>query len=362
MPDHRVRAERARAATRGEARPRRAAGSLRRRASRLATLAGGQGGAVVMLFVLILVFAWLAPGFLSVGNAVNILRQFAVPLILAVGQTLVIISAGIDLSVAATAALAGSVMGVAFAHWGLPEPVAILLGLLAGFAVGIFNGFAITRLKVPDIIATLGTFTGVRGVALLVTGGLPVPDFTQVAEEGRRMPESVTTLGAGQLYGFPLIILVSAVAVALGWFILSRTKLGRSIYAVGGNREAARVSGINVGRTKFWVYVISGLLAAVGGMMLSGRLASANALMANLMELQTIAAVVIGGTALFGGEGRVGGTVIGVAIIGVLANGLNILGVSEFWQRVVTGLIIVLVVALDQWRRRVAAREQGQTA
>jgi ribose transport system permease protein len=321
---------------------------------------GGQGGALAMLVLLVAGFSLLAPNFLTVGNLLNILRQFAVPLMLAVGQTLVIITAGIDLSVAATAALAGSVMGVAFAHWGMSQPVAILLGLGAGFLVGAFNGWAITKLRVPDIIATLGTLTAVRGVALLVTGGLPVPNFTQVVE-GRRMPPAVILLGAGTYYRVPLIILVAAACAVVGWFILSRTTLGRAFYAVGGNREAARVSGINVDRTKFWVYVISALLASVGGMMLSGRLASANALMANLMELQTIAAVVIGGTALFGGEGRVGGTVIGIFIIGVLANGLNIFGVSEFWQNIITGLIIVLVVALDQWRRRATATAEGRT-
>jgi len=319
---------------------------------------GGQGGAMVMLVVLVAAFSVLAPNFLTVGNVLNILRQFAVPMMLAVGQTLVIITAGIDLSVAATAALAGSVMGVAFAHWGVSQPVAILLGLGAGFLVGAFNGWAITRLKVPDIIATLGTLTAVRGVALLVTGGLPVPNFSQVVE-GRRMPPAVTFLGAGTYYRVPLIIVVAITCAVVGWFILSRTTLGRAIYAVGGNREAAHVSGINVNRTKFWTYVISALLASVGGIMLSGRLASANALMANLMELQTIAAVVIGGTALFGGEGRVGGTVIGVFIIGVLANGLNIFGVSEFWQSIITGLIIVVVVALDQWRRRATATAEG---
>lgn len=334
---------------------------IRGGAVRVLTAAGGQGGALVMLAVLMIGFSLLAPNFLTVDNLLNILRQFAVPLMLAVGQTLVIITAGIDLSVAATAALAGSVMGVAFAHWGLPQAVAILLGLAAGFAVGAFNGWAITKLKVPDIIATLGTLTAVRGIALLVTGGLPVPNFSQVVE-GRRMPPAVTYLGAGEYYGFPLIILVGAACAVVGWFILSRTVLGRSIYAVGGNREAAHVSGIDVGRTKFWVYVISGLLSAVGGMMLSGRLASSNALMANLMELDTIAAVVIGGTALFGGEGRVGGTVIGIFIIGVLANGLNIFGVSDFWQRIVTGLIIIGVVALDQWRRRVVASAREGSA
>ena len=176
------------------------------------------------------------------------------------------------------------------------------------------------------------------------------------------MPPAVTFLGAGTYYRIPLIIVVAAACAVVGWFLLSRTTLGRAMYAIGGNREAAHVSGIDVDRTKFWTYVISALLASVGGMMLSGRLASANALMANLMELQTIAAVVIGGTALFGGEGRVGGTVIGIFIIGVLANGLNIFGVSEFWQSIITGLIIVLVVALDQWRRRAtAAAAEGST-
>jgi ribose transport system permease protein len=208
---------------------------------------------------------------------------------------------------------------------------------------------------VPDFIATLGTLAAVRGVALLVTDGLPVPDYTR-AVEGRRVPGSVATLGAESVLGIPLIVVVAAACALLGWFLLSRTKLGRAAYAIGGNREAARVSGIRIERSKWWIYVISGLLAAVAGMMLTGRLASANALMADGMELQSIAAVVVGGTALFGGEGGVGGTMIGILIIGVLANGLSILGVAEFWQRVVNGLIIVAVVALDQWRRRVASR------
>jgi ribose transport system permease protein len=334
--------------------------SARRRAARAGIRvldgAGGLGGAIVILAMLMLVFAIIAPAFLTLDNLVNVLRQHAVLLILAVGQTLVIISRGIDLSVAATAALAASVMGVSYAHYGLPQGVAVLLGLMAGLAVGAFNGFVITRWHVPDIIATLGTLTAVRGIALLVTGGQPVPDFRQVVE-GRRMPPVITTLGAGSFYGVPLIIVVALVCCGIGAFILARTKLGRSIVAVGGNREAAHVSGINVNRTKFLVYLISGGLAAVGGMMMSGRLASANALMLNLMELSTIAAVVIGGTALFGGEGRVSGTIIGVFIIGLLSNGLNILGLADFWQRVATGLIIILVVALDQWRRRVTIRD-----
>jgi ribose transport system permease protein len=329
---------------------------VRRASVRVATAAGGRGGAVAILLLLVLAFFIATPDFLTLRNLLNILRQYSVPAILAVGQTVVIVSAGIDLSVAATAALSGSLMGVAFAHWGWPEPLALLLGLGAGFGVGAVNGFVITRWRVPDFIATLGTLAAVRGVALLVTDGLPVPDYTR-AVEGRTIPGSVGTLGSDSALGVPLIVVVAVVSAVAGWFVLMRTKLGRSAYAIGGNREAARVSGIRVDRAKRRIYVISGLMASVAGMMLAGRLASANALMADGMELQSIAAVVIGGTNLFGGEGGVGGTMIGILIIGVLANGLNILGVADFWQRVVNGLIIVIVVALDQWRRRIARRE-----
>jgi ribose/xylose/arabinose/galactoside ABC-type transport system permease subunit len=331
--------------------------NLRSLTVRTATAAGGVGGAIAILALLVLAFFIATPDFLTVNNTLNILRQYSVPAILAVGQTIVIVSAGIDLSVASTAALSGSLMGVAFAHWGWPEPAALLLGLAAGFAVGAFNGFVITRWKVPDFVATLGTLAAVRGVALLVTGGLPVPDYER-AVEGRTIPASVSKLGAESVARVPLIAFVAAGCAIVGWFLLSRTKLGRAGYAIGGNRDAARASGIRVERSKWWIYVISGLMAAIAGFMLTGRQASANALMADGMELQSIAAVVIGGTNLFGGEGGVGGTMIGILIIGVLANGLNILGVAEFWQQVVNGLVIVVVVAIDQWRRRAARGAQ----
>ena len=321
--------------------------------ARAVTVAGGRGGALIILFLLVVAFAIVTPDFLTVNNLINILRQYSVLMILAVGQTLVIVSRGIDLSVASNAALSGSVMGVAYAYWAWPEPASLLVGLAAGVAVGAFNGFVITRLDVPDFIATLGTFVAVRGIALLVTDGLPVPDFER-AVEGRTLPSTISTLGVDSVLGMPLIAVVALVCALIGGFILARTRLGRSAYAIGGNTEAARMSGIKVERSKMWIYVFSGLLAAVGGFMLTGRQASANALMGEGLELQSIAAVVIGGTNLFGGEGRMSGTVIGVLIIGVLSNGLSIAGVAEFWQRVVNGLIIVAVVALDQWRRRAA--------
>ena len=321
--------------------------------ARAVTVAGGRAGALIILFLLVVAFTIVTPDFLTVNNLINILRQYSVLMILAVGQTLVIVSRGIDLSVASNAALSGSVMGVAYAYWAWPEPASLLVGLAAGVAVGAFNGFVITRLDVPDFIATLGTFVAVRGIALLVTDGLPVPDFER-AVEGRTLPGTISTLGVDSVLGMPLIAVVALICALIGGFILSRTRLGRSAYAIGGNTEAARMSGIKVERSKMWIYMISGLLAAVGGFMLTGRQASANALMGEGLELQSIAAVVIGGTNLFGGEGRMSGTVIGVLIIGVLSNGLSIAGVSEFWQRVVNGLIIVAVVALDQWRRRAA--------
>jgi len=318
---------------------------------RIAGLAGGRGGAALILLGLVVFFAIASEDFLTSNNLLNILRQYSVPMILAVGQTIVIVSRGIDLSVASCAALSGSVMGVAFAHWGWPEPLALLLGLAAGFAVGAFNGFVITKWNVPDFIATLGTFTAVRGIALLITDGLPVPDFDKV-QEGRGIPESASTLGSDTIGRIPLIAVVALVCVLLGSLVLNRTRLGRSAYAIGGNPDAARISGIRVERSKMKIYILSGMLAAVAGFLLMGRQGSANALMGDGMELQSIAAVVIGGTNLFGGEGKISGTVIGMLVIGVLSNGLAIMGVAEFWQRVVNGLIIIAVVALDQWRRR----------
>src|SRR3712207_1225777 len=183
--------------------------------ARAVTVAGGRGGALIILFLLVVAFAIVTPDFLTVNNLINILRQYSVLMILAVGQTLVIVSRGIDLSVASNAALSGSVMGVAYAYWAWPEPASLLVGLAAGIAVGAFNGFVITKLNVPDFIATLGTFVAVRGIALLVTGGLPVPDFER-AVEGRTLPDTISTLGVDSVLGMPLIAVVALVCALIG--------------------------------------------------------------------------------------------------------------------------------------------------
>ncbi|MEW6229101.1 MAG: ABC transporter permease, partial [Bacillota bacterium] len=221
-----------------------------------------------------------------------------------------------------------------------------------GTAAGFVNGVIITKGRIPDFIATLGLLSTARGIALIVTGGLPVPSHLTATALKAYLPRGLIWVGSGDILGVPVAALVALAVAIIGWVITAHTVLGRSAYAIGGNREAARVSGINIAMSKILVYSIMGFMAAVAGLTLTGRLNSANALMAEGAELQSIAAVVIGGTNLFGGEGTIVGTVIGAVIMGILANGLNLLNVSAFWQRVIMGLVIISVVVFDQWRRR----------
>ncbi len=320
-----------------------------------------RGGPLIALIVLAAYLSLASPHFLKIGNLTNVVTRTAILAILAVGQTLVILSAGIDLSVGATAALAASVSAVLMTqqlqiagltigplNFGVGLVIALVVGTLAGF----INGVIITKGRIPDFIATLGAMATLRGVALLITGGLPVPSHLTATELKGYLPEQMVWLGGGNILGVPVAGLVALGVLVAGWIILRYTALGRAIYAVGGNREAARVSGINTDRTKIIVYTLSGLMAALAGVVLAGRLNSANALMGEGEELNSIASVVIGGTNLFGGEGGVFGSLIGALITKVLENGLNLLNVSEFWQRVAQGLVIILVVIFDQWRRR----------
>lgn len=316
-----------------------------------------RSGPLIALLLLVAVLSVIAPYFLTIDNLLTVARQSAFVAILAIGQTVVIITGGIDLSVAAVAALAACIAAVLMTEpitlFGLTvgpfHPLlAVAIAIAIGVLTGALNGWIIARFGIPDFIATLGTMTLLRGVSLLVTDGLPVPSFRA---GGAGLPQLLIWVGSGNLFGIPVSVIIAAAVALLGWFILRYTAFGRAVYAVGGNREAARVSGIRVGRTKILAYAFSGLTAAIGGIILMGRLSSANALMGEGEELRSIASVVIGGTNLFGGEGGVLGSVIGALIIGVLGNGLNLLGVSPFWQRVAQGAVIVLVVILDQWRR-----------
>jgi ribose/xylose/arabinose/galactoside ABC-type transport system permease subunit len=312
--------------------------------------------AVLVFAVLLFVYyVSTAPRFFSVTNATNVGARTAADIIMAVGQTLVIISAGIDLSVGAIVAFSGSLASVAYCYWGVPVLPAILLGLAAGALLGFINGLIITKGRIPDFIATLGMMTTARGLGLILTGGLPVPSHLTAITLKAYLPEEIIWMGSGNVLGFPAGTLIALLVVVAGWVILMHTGFGRALFAVGGNREAARVSGINVDRTKIMVYALAGLLAAIAGLVLVGRMNSANALMADGAELQSISAVVIGGTNLFGGEGGVIGSLLGALIMGILRNVLNLHNMQDFAQRVVMGLLIIGVVLFDQLRRRYGA-------
>jgi ribose transport system permease protein len=320
-----------------------------------------QGGPIIALLLLGAFMTFASPFFLTEGNVDNVLRRNAVVAILAIGQTFVILGAGIDLSVGSAAALAGSVSAVLMTQpiqvsgiriGPLDAYTGLLVAILTGGLAGLLNGLIITKGRIPDFIATLGTLSAFQGIALVVTSGFPIPSFSTVEGARNALPPEQRWIGNGELFGLPVTALIAVATVALAYLILRQTAFGRCIYAVGGNREAARISGINVDGIRMLTYVVSGLLAGLAGYLLTGRLNSANALMGNLLELESIAAVVIGGTNLFGGDGGVVGSFVGALITGVLNNGLNLLNVSSFWQEIIQGAVVISVVIFDQWRRR----------
>jgi ribose transport system permease protein len=295
---------------------------------RLGTLAG--------LLGLCLLLWILTPHFLTVSNLLNVLEQTSINAVIAVGMTFVILSAGIDLSVGSVLALAGVVMATLLQQ-GWPVAPAIAAGLLIGFAFGALNGVAIAWGRLPPFIATLGMMSIARGCALLFTEGRPVSGFD----------ETFRSLATARILGIPAPVLLTAAVYLVARFVLSSTRFGRYVYAIGGNEEATRLSGVNVGLHKIFVYGVSGLTSGIAAVLLTARLNSAQPIAGIMYELDAIAAVVIGGTSLAGGEGGVGGTLIGALIMGVLRNGLNLLGVSSFLQQVVIGLVIVVAVLLD---------------
>lgn len=300
-----------------------------------------QNGAFVALILLGGIMAILSPVFLTSQNLLNIGIQAAVVAILAFGQTFVIVSAGIDLSVGSVAALAGIVTGYSASNMGINPLLAILLGLLTGTACGLVSGALITFGRLPAFIATMAMLSIGRGLALVISNGIPVKQSAEVAWFG------------STLFGFlPVPLLIMVLLGLLTAFILNRTYVGRTMYAIGGNEEAARLSGINVTRAKLIIYALAGTFSAIAGLVLAGRLASGQPQAAVGYELDAIAAVVIGGASLSGGSGRAFGSFVGALVLAVIRNGLNLLNVSSFWQQVVIGLVIALAVLTDTLRRR----------
>jgi erythritol transport system permease protein len=323
--------------------------------------------ALVVLVVLVAAFSALSPAFLTAGNLTILVKHVAINAILAVGMTFVILSGGIDLSVGSVAGLAGILAGVLLDTGLVLRPfgvvvyfhawLVVVLALLAGALAGALNGLLVARLNVAPFIATLGSLYVARGAALLISGGATYPNLAGRPDLGNT---GFLTLGSGSLLGLPVPIWLMLAFAAAGLFVAGRTPFGRRVYAVGGNERAAGLSGVRVPWIKFAVYVISGVCAAMVGLIIAAQLASAHPATGETFELNAIAAVVLGGTSLAGGRGGVGGTIAGAFVIGVLADGLILLGVSQFWQIVIKGIVIVLAVILDQMRqsqaRRAAAR------
>ncbi|HEY4326425.1 MAG TPA: ribose ABC transporter permease [Mucilaginibacter sp.] len=303
---------------------------------------------LIALIVLCVVLSILSDKFLTADNGWNVMRQISVNICIAVGMTLVVLTSGIDLSVGSVLALCGAITAGLLKN-GIEIPSnnlfigftvlgAIVMGLLVGSIIGAANGYTITRFKVPPFVATLAMLTIARGLTMLYTKGFPISV----------LGDNFAQIGTGWFIGIPVPVWISVIVVLAAVAVTSKTPLGRYIYAIGGNENAARLSGININRVKIIVYSMAGALAAVGGMIVTSRLDSAQPNAGISYELDAIAAVVIGGTSLSGGRGSIWGTVLGAVIIGVLNNGLVLLNVSPFWQQVVKGLVILLAVIIDK--------------
>ncbi len=303
----------------------------------------GTSGPLIGLLVLFVVMSLSTDAFFSVRNLLNVLDQMTVLGILAIGMTLVIIIGGIDLSVGAVLALSMMVMGWLANTQGWPLPLAILAALAVGGLCGLVSGLLVTRLKLPPFIATLAMLSVARGLANIITNGEQIVGY----------PDWFTNLAIIRHLGFlsATVALLIVLALLTAAFLRYRAT-GRSLYAIGGSQEVARLAGIGVRRVSTWVYVAAGVLSGLAGVVLAARLDSSQPSAGTGYELDAIAAVVIGGASLAGGVGSVGGTIIGVFIIGVLRNGLNLIGVSPFIQQIVIGVVIAIAVAIDSLRRR----------
>ena len=299
-------------------------------------------GIVIALVALCLDLAIASPVFLTSSNFLNVFQQISINFVVAVGMTFVIISGGIDLSVGSNIALSGLLMGILMKNYNVPVIITILACILFSGVIGLVNGALISFLDLPPFIATLGMMSIVRGAAYTVTAGQPIYTF----------PAGFTAI-SGRVAGIPVwSTLIMLAVILLGWYILKYTRMGRFTYAIGGNENCAKLSGINLKKVKCFVYVVSGLCCGVAALLLSSRLDSAVPTNADGQEMDAIAAVVIGGTSMTGGEGSMIGTLIGILIIGIIANGLNLLGVAQGPQKMVKGLIIVVAVIIDVIRRK----------
>lgn len=298
---------------------------------------------LIGLLILVIIVSVLSPTFFTVSNLLNVFRQTSINAIIAAGMTFVILTGGIDLSVGSILAFSGAVAASMLASGSsviVATIVAVVIGAVSGFA----NGIVISKGKLQPFIATLATMTILRGLTLVFTDGKPV----SIGASSNAI--SFGKIGGGQIAGIPTPAIIMVLAFALCFYILTQTKMGRYVYALGGNEEATKLSGLDTDKIKTYVYTISGILAAIAGVIVTARLYSAQPTAGSGYELDAIAAVVLGGTSLSGGQGTIIGTVIGALIIGILNNALNILDVSSYYQMIVKGIVILIAVLLDRKR------------
>ncbi|HBU13320.1 MAG TPA: ribose ABC transporter permease [Clostridiales bacterium] len=295
------------------------------------------------LAALIIILAIVSEQFLTVGNLLNVARQVVIMSVLGIGVTFVIIGGGIDLSVGSIVALASAFSAGAMTATG-SLPLAILVAVITGLGCGLLQGFLITKFSLAPFAVTLGGMSIFRGMTLLYTDGIPISN----------LPADFRWFGAGTFGQFPVPVVILIIVAVVAYLVLSKTKLGRYVYAIGSNENTTRLTGINVNFYRTMTYVIAGLCCAIAGLVLTGRINSAHPYAGQGYELNAIAAVVIGGTSLAGGEGTIYGTIIGALVIGIIENGLNLLQINAFWQEVAVGAVIIVAVIIDRIRINMA--------
>lgn len=300
-------------------------------------------GTIAALIILIVFVSVLNPAFLQVNNLLNLMRQLIINGFIALGMTFVILTGGIDLSVGSTLAFTSAIFAGLLQN-GMNTGLAILITLALGLALGLINGLLITKGKLAPFIVTLATMTIFRGLTLVYMDGRPI--------SGPKENFAFQFLGKGQVFGIPFQVILFLIVYIVLSTLLNKTSHGRKIFAVGGNEKASFISGIKIDKVKILVYVISALMAVVSGLVLTSRLNSAQPTAGSAYEMDAIAAVVLGGTSMTGGSGSLTGTLIGILILGVLNNGLNLLGVSSFYQQIVKGVVILIAVLIDRKRNK----------
>lgn len=302
---------------------------------------------VLAIFAEVVVFSMLSPQFLSVDNLVNVALSIAITGILAVGMTFVILTGGIDLSIGSVLAVAGIVAAICAKSFG---DAGVFIGIIAAIAIGVlsglFNGITISRFKVPPFVVTLAVLTIARGLSFIIADKFA--GSTSVSD----LPSSFAFLGREKILGLPVPVITMLIVFAIGWFILTQTRFGRYVYAIGGNSEASFLAGINVKSVTTWVYILNGFLVGLAGVILASRLGAGLANAGMQYELDVIAAVVVGGTSLMGGKGSVISTLFGAIFIGVLNNGLNLAGIDPYLQKIALGVVILLAVLADQINKK----------